>query len=193
MLTLDRTEPLPLMFQRGTRIADEPLPLGELRDQADGTRVLVRGRVQAVEVLEGVLAGTRGVFRRLIFERRRRWVHQAAVDFELVDAQGERIHVEVAGGQLLAPTWEAMPYPPTVWTGPRISPSLAEAVRKLELDRRAEVPAVEFVLRDGDLVDVVGAKSRTVDPTGDPSLYRAPPTRAAVRSAPGHPLLVAPR
>ena len=191
VLSLDRTEPLPLLFQFGTRIADAPLPLGELRDQAEGTRVHVRGRVKAVEVLEGVLSGTRGVFRRLIFERRGRWVHEAAVDFELVDERGEHIHVEAAGGRLLAPTWESMPYPKAIWTGPRISPSLADAVRKLALDRRAEVPAVEFVLRDGDLVDVVGVKSRVVDPTGDPSLYREPPTRAAVRSAQSRPLVVA--
>jgi hypothetical protein len=191
VLSLDCTEPQRLSFQLGARIADEPLPLNELRDRVDGTRVHVRGRVQADAVLHGVLSGTRGVFRRLIFERRGRWVHQAAVDFDLVDEQGERIHVETAGGRLLAPTWEAMPYPPSVWTGPRISPSLADAVRKLQLDRCAAVPAVEFVLRDGDLVDVVGAKSRVVDPTGDPFLYREPPMRAAVRSASSCPLIVA--
>jgi hypothetical protein len=193
VLSLDRTEPQRLGFQLGARIADEPLPLGELRDRADGARVHVRGWVQSAAVLEGVLSGTRGVFRRLIFERRGQWVHQAAVDFDIVDEKGERIHVETAGGRLLAPTWEAMPYPPAIWTGPRISPSLAEAVRKLEVDRCAAVPAVEFVLRDGDLVDVVGAKSRVVDPSGDPSLYREPPMRAAVRSASSCPLVVATR
>jgi hypothetical protein len=193
VLPLDRTEPQRLSFQLGKRIADEPLPLSELRDRADGTRVHVRGRVQAAAVLEGVLSGTRGVFRRLIFERRGRWVHQAAVDFDLVDEQGECIHVETAGGGLLAPTWEAMPYPPAVWTGSRISPSLADVVRKLQFDRCAEVPAVEFVLRDGDLVDVVGAKSRVVDPSGDPFRYREPPMRAAIRSTSSCPLIVATR
>lgn len=193
MLPLDRTEPQRPSFQLGTRLEGEPLPLSDLRDRADGMRVHVRGRVQAAAVLEGVLSGTRGVFRCLIFERRGRWVHQAAVDFDLIDEQGERIHVETAGGRLLAPTWEAMPYPPAVWTGSRISPSLADVVRTLQLDRCAEVPAAEFVLREGALVDVVGAKSRVVDPSGDPSVYREPPMRAAIRSSSSCPLVVATR
>ena len=51
----------------------------------------------------------------------------------------------------------------------------------------------EFVLRDGDAIEIVGYKSRTVDPTVATRLERDTPFRATLKGGRNLPLLIAPR
>ncbi len=54
------------------------------------------------------------------------------------------------------------------------------------------VDASEILLRDGDLVEVVGYKSRTVDPRVQSRLERDTPMRATLRTGRELPLLISP-
>ena len=51
----------------------------------------------------------------------------------------------------------------------------------------------EIVLRDGDDVEILGYKSRTIDPTVATRLERDTPFRATLKGGKSFPLLIAPR
>ena len=56
-----------------------------------------------------------------------------------------------------------------------------------------KIRVADFALRDGDAVEIVGYKSRTVDPTVATRLERDTPFRATLKGGRGLPLLIAPR
>ena len=120
-------------------------------------------------------------------------LHEAAVDFDLIDANGEPVRVCVSEARLLAPPVELSDYPAKRFLDENAAPSL-RSVRAANLPRLqlgATVPAGEFILRHGDEVEIVGWKARVVDMTAA-TLARETPMRAALRSGRALPLLVTP-
>jgi hypothetical protein len=197
-----------IMGRRLRRLARGEVDVARLRDQEDGELVHVRGKVRGQQTTDAFLDGSPAVFRRVIFEmddarrRRRGWgvgpvVHEAAVDFALVDASGEAITVEVDGARLLAqPSRKREDYGQEEF----FALPLPAAVLKVVNERRERaaagkptkpVKASEVLLRDGDEVEVVGYKSRRVDPTVA-TLSRETPMRASLRSGKQLPLLILP-
>lgn len=185
------------------RLARGQVRLDALAREPDGELIHVRGRVRAYGVLPGFLHGAPAVYRRMIFVLGgSKVVHEAAVDFGLVDEAGELITVSVARSRLLLPGGGAdadrADYPdlPRFLELP-LPPSLGRTVERarLRLERggAAPVSACEFLVRDGDEVEIVGYKTRVVDPTVGMRLERETPTRAALRSGRELPLLITPR
>ncbi|HEX2570309.1 MAG TPA: hypothetical protein VH877_12190 [Polyangia bacterium] len=186
------------------RLARGQVRLDALAQEPDGELVHVRGRVRAYEALPGFLHGTPAVYRRMIFVLGgTKVVHEAAVDFGLVDEAGELITVAVAGSRLLLPGGggdaDRAEYPdlPRFLELP-LPPSLGRVAERarLGIERGAAAPPVsacEFLVRDGEEVEVVGYKTRVVDPTVAMRLERETPMRAALRSGRELPLLITPR
>ncbi len=182
------------------RLARGEVSLARVHEEAEGEVVYVRGRVRAEPEhgeLHGLLHGVPGVYRRLVFRAGgTRWIHEAAVAFDVVDARGESIRVEPRGARLLAPVAELMDYPASAFTGPRVTPSLAAIMAGRApghtVNLAQAIPASELVLRDGDEVELVGHKSQTADVTGHGGSFREPPQRAVLRSGDVLPLLVTP-
>ena len=172
------------------RLTRGEVALGGLRHQDEGAPVHVRGHVQVLEqTLTGVLHGTPGVARRLLFSTPTgRWVHEAACDFALVDSAGERVFVRVAGARILVTPGELISYP-AARVVPAMSAAVAESIARAGVER---VPAWELVVREGMLVDVVGVKTTTPDASGDGGSYREPPRRATLQSGTILPLLITP-
>jgi hypothetical protein len=184
---------------RLSKLAHGHIDLNTLKQEPDGELVHVRGRVKARETLCGVLDDeTRAVYRRVVFNvGSERWVHEAAVDFQLVDDSGEAVRVEVEGAHLVAPEPKRR----------RIEGERARAIFDLTLDPelratsagitigrsdKGSIVAGEIMLRDGDEVEVVGYKTRSVDPTIEMRLERDTPMRATLRSGRELPLIVSP-
>lgn len=179
------------------RLARGEVSLARVHEEAEGQLVYVRGRVRAEPEphgsIEGLLHGVPGVYRRLVFRAGgTRWIHEAAVAFDVVDAHGEWIRVEPRGARLLAPVAELMDYPASVFTGPRVTQSLAAVMAGRAADLTQTIPASELVVRDGDEVELVGHKSQTADVTGHGGSFREPPQRALLRSGDELPLLITP-
>jgi hypothetical protein len=179
------------------RLARGEVSLARVHEEAEGEVVHVRGRVRVEPeshgVLQGLLHGVPGVYRRLVLRAGgTRWIHEAAVAFDVVDAHGEWIRVEPRGARLLAPVAELMEYPASAFTGPRITPSLAAVLAGRAGDLTQTIPASELVVRDGDEVELVGHKSQTADVTGHGGSFREPPQRAVLRSGDELPLLITP-
>jgi hypothetical protein len=175
------------------RLAHGEVALARVREEAEGKVVYVRGRVRAESRLEGLLHGVPGVYRRVVFRAGgTRWIHEAAVVFDVVDENGEWLRVQPWGARLLAPVAELMAYPASAFTGARVTPSLAAALAGRAGDPAGIIPASELVVRDGDEVELVGHKSQTADPTGHGGGFREPPQRPLLRSGEVLPLLVTP-
>jgi hypothetical protein len=183
------------------RLARGEVALARLHEQAEGEVVYVRGRVRADPELhgslQGLLHGVPGVYRRLVFRAGgTRWIHEAAVAFDVVDAHGEWIRVQPRGARLLAPIAELMDYPASAFTGLRVTPSLAAVMAGHAAGHAVHlapaIPASELVVRDGDEVELVGHKSQTADVTGHGGSFREPPQRAVLRSGDVLPLLITP-
>ena len=170
-------------YQRQVRALTRDIDLAALRDLGDGEVVRVVGKVRADETLTGVLHDTPGVFRRLVFEAGGRWVHEAAVDFTLVDPQGSHIFVHAAAARLLVATQELLDYPAS-----RLLSHGSTRVASLT-GGRGVVKAREWVLTDGAEVEVIGVKTQSPDPKASPST--ASPTRPTSLSR-DLPLLISP-
>ncbi len=186
------------------KLAQGAVDLTRLPAEPDGELVHVVGRVRVRNPVEGIVSRERAAYRRVVFTiDTQRVVHEAAEDFWLVAEGGEPVLVEAAQARLLAPdadgawfdgdhvvvrTLEALPLP--------------DGARRV-IDRRNERRAkgkklprtrvAEVLLRDGDLVEVLGYKSRTVDPTVATRLERDTPYRATLKGGRALPLLIAPR
>lgn len=170
------------------KLARGEVDLAALRDREEGEIVRVRGKIQASDTLTGVLHETPGVFRRLVFEPTsgRRWVHEAAVDFTLVDASGQRIFVRAGGARLLVATEELLDYPVARFQT-NVSPRVTDLI-----GGATTVRARERVLLDGAEVEIVGVKTLTPDPEGASAGYREPPQRATLKASRELPLLITP-
>jgi hypothetical protein len=67
------------------------------------------------------------------------------------------------------------------------------ARRRAKNKKLGKVRVGEIVIRDGDTIEIVGYKSRTIDPTVATRLERETPFRATLRGGRNLPLLIAPR
>jgi hypothetical protein len=174
-----------VMQRQLRRMARGEIELADVKAHAEGELVVVRGTVEAEKPLRGILVDATGIYRRLEFAARRTWVHEAAVDFSLIDDAGERILVEAAGARWLVPSREKVTYPAERFTGAQVPPS----VRALAAGRTS-IEAFEQVLGVGERVQIVGYKSTSADVSGDVIDYRLPPQRATLRSGPELPLVI---
>lgn len=183
------------MLRRLDRLARGRLDLIKVGTLEEGQLAHVAGRVEASETLAGFLHGVRCVYRRMLFRwRGRRSVHEAAVDFDVVDASGARLRVEVDDARLLIPARkETAAYPESLFAQAELPASLRAA---FGAERPTDTPgrvieAAEQVLQPGTTVQIIGYKTETVDPLGGVRVGRAPPTRPALRSG-RVPLLITP-
>jgi hypothetical protein len=194
------------------RLAHGAVDPARLPASPDGELVHVSGRVRVRPgadghpgTVTGIVYPRPAVWRRLVYslDGRIHAVHEAACDFWLVGDGGEAIVVDVGHARLLAPdaskVWindtdhrqpliEALPMPPPVMR--------ARIQRQERRGRGKRVPrfqVAETLLRDGDLVEVLGYKSRTIDPSVADRLARDTPYRATLRGGQALPLLIAPR
>jgi hypothetical protein len=169
------------------RMAAGELALADLDARPEGELVQVRGTIEVEpdEVLRGLLIDATGVYRRTVFQARGTWVHEAAVDFTLVDDSGARIRIEAAGARWLTPQRELVTYP-----GERFARDDAPAKVGQLVAGRQTVEAIERVLPVGTKVQIVGYKTTTADATGAARDYRVPPQRATLQSGPDLPLVI---
>jgi hypothetical protein len=169
------------------RMTAGELPLADIDTRAEGELVCVRGTIDAEPdaTLRGLLVETEGVYRRMVFKARGRWVYEAAVDFTLVDDSGTRIRIETAGARWVTPGHELVSYPGARFAGDAVPPK----VRHLAAGRET-VEARERVLPVGTHVQIVGYKTTRADATGSARDYREAPQRATLQSGLDLPLVI---
>jgi hypothetical protein len=193
-----------VLRMRLAKLARGQVELARLRNEADGELLHVRGRVRARTTLNGLLSGEPGVvYRRARFHLRHTLViHEAAVDFDLVDERNESIIVQVEGSRLVGPEPRArrfsgagahvdrilaLPLPPESgrW--------IKERQKRIDKGKKPVwFKAAEYLMRDGDELDVLGYKSRVVDASVESRLERDTPMRATLRAGRELPLILAP-
>ncbi|MEJ7603075.1 MAG: hypothetical protein WKG01_34630 [Kofleriaceae bacterium] len=166
------------------------VPLAEVRSRQEGELVCVRGKIEAETTLRGVLHGTEGVYRRMVFDWRGVWVHEAAVDFSLVDDRGDRILVQCANARWLVPDRERMEYPIDAFRREDGLGLPREIRERLLQTLDTKVEATERVLEVGTAVQIVGYKTASPDVTGDVGDYRSSPQRATLTSGDDIPLVI---
>jgi hypothetical protein len=195
-----------LLRLRLRRLARGAVDLSRLSGEADGELLHVRGRVLADRTVPALLSPGEGVYRRIELSIDEvAMVHEEAVDFWLVDESGERVRVEVAGARLLVPRPPRSNYDGDSSTAHRLmevvlsSPTwharnrFDRRMRRLEQGKRVTpIVAGEVMLRDGDEIELVGWKSRMVDPTVSHRLGRETPLRTTMRGGHRLPLLLTP-
>jgi hypothetical protein len=186
------------------KLARGAVDLTRLPAEPDGELVHVVGRVRMRQPLTAFLTDERAVYRRVVFTLETyHCVHEAAEDFWLVAEGGEPVLVETAQARLLAAegkeAWFAPDHPVTQAIEALPLPDQLEKIlerRRVRREKGKRLPrmrAAEVLLRDGDVVEVLGYKSRTVDPTVAMRLERDTPFRATLRGGSALPLLIAPR
>ena len=179
------------------KLAQGAVDLTRLPAEPDGELVHVVGRVRA-------LSGRPQVFRRRVFQfdgDTQRVVHETADDFWIVADGSEPVLVETTEARLLAAdpggTWhsedgtvrelEALALPPS------LESTMARRRKRRDKGKSpGRVRVSEVLVRDGDTVEVLGYKSRTIDPTVAARLERDTPYRATLKSGQALPLLIAP-
>jgi hypothetical protein len=191
-----------VLRMRLAKLAHGQVELSRLKQEADGELVHVRGRVRARNVLSGLLDdGEQAVYRRVrIVLGQVTIIHEAAVDFALVDPQGEVVFIETTGARLVA--FDAKPKRLRS-EGPQAERLLALPLPKETkqwLESRAKrqrkgkslppIEASELFLRDGDEIEVVGYKNRVVDVSVEARLERDTPLRATLRAGRELPLIL---
>jgi hypothetical protein len=190
-----------ILRKRLARLARGDVDIKRLKNERDGELVHVKGRVHLRERLSGKLGGE-GAYRRLrLTVGEVRVVHEAAVDFELIDESGEKILVQAAGARLVAPEPEMKPLAGEVLgllNGLVLPPRAERAAGDWEFRFRtgkplAAISAGELLLADGQMAEIVGYKSRVVDPTIVERLERETPLRATLRGGKELPLLISPQ
>jgi hypothetical protein len=174
-----------MMRRQLRRMARGDIELAEMSARPEGELVVVRGTVQSETLLDGVLVDVRGVYRRMVFDPGVRWVHEAAVDFTLVDERGQYILVQAAGARWMVPTRELVTYPAERFERDGVPAEVRALVRG-----QATVEATERVLAPGTQVQVVGYKTASADVGGEFVDYREPPQRPTLRSGPDLPLVI---
>ena len=168
-----------LLRRRMRGLARGTVDLSRLRSEADGELVHVKGRVRAGEQVRALISGESCVMQRVVFTLDRdRWVHESARDFWLVGDDGRAALIAVDGARLIA-------------AEPRLRPQDATPFRALTGVSAGAVTAGEVLLHDGDLVEIVGYKTQSVDPTVA-ALPRETPMRATLRGGRLLPLLISP-
>jgi hypothetical protein len=193
-----------VLRRRLGKLAHGEVELSRLKQEADGELVHVRGRVRARGALTGLLderAST--VYRRVRLTLGEvHLVHEAAVDFSLVDERGEVVFVQVSGARLVAPEPKKQKL---VAVGPQVERLLAQPWPKQAdrwIEKRAKrqskgksMPtlfASEFLLQENDEIEVVGYKTRVVDVSLEARLERETPLRATLRDGRELPVIISP-
>lgn len=193
------------------KLASGAVETSRLPSEPDGELVHVVGRVRLMSTpsgrqqVHGLIDGSPAVWRRTIFgfANEAKVLHEAAVDFQLVGDGGEPIVIETGESRLLAPDpkwqWildahpavaqlEALPLPADVQ-----KPLEQRVKRRGKGKKMPKLRVQELLLREGDLVEVLGYKSRVIDPTMGERMERETPFRATLRGGRALPLLIAPR
>lgn len=193
-----------VLRRRLAKLAHGQVELSRLKQERDGELVHVRGRVRARTDLPGLLDDcAHAVYRRVqIVLGQLRLVHEEAVDFTLMDDDGEVVIVEVSGARLVVPDPKMQRLRAV---GPQAERLLALSLPKEAHDwlkKRAErqrrgksmprMAASEFLLQDGEEIDVVGYKNRVVDVSVEGRLERDTPLRATVRAGGELPVILSP-
>ncbi|MDX2089173.1 MAG: hypothetical protein SFX73_15050 [Kofleriaceae bacterium] len=174
-----------LLRRQVARMTRGEIELASVSARAEGELVVVRGTVQTEAPLRGVLVEREGIYRRMILKARGTWVHEAAVDFTLLDTAGNYILVQAAGARWIVPPRELVTYPATRFRGDHVPGELRQLT-----EGHSELLAFEQVLPVGANVQVIGYKTASADVTGDVVDYRLPPQRATLRSGPDLPLVI---
>jgi hypothetical protein len=170
------------------RLTRGAVHLAEVDQRAEGELIVVRGTIEAAESLTGILTAARGVYRRMTLTAMgKQWVHEAAVDFALIDDAGERILIQTGGARWLEPSSPFTWYPSLQLDRDGMPPAVRDLVRG---NRAALVAASERVLAIGARVQIVGYKTVSADASGAAAGYRLPPQRATLRSGPALPLAI---
>ncbi len=177
-----------------------PTTGAELAHATAGTPARLRGRVRLLETLPGVLTPNRtGACQTLVVHeavlRERRLFRERGCDFELRDASGVAVRVQVAHARLLlrVPSkspWIAALQPVAAEARARVAQHMRSAVgdgRPLALEH---LRAWEYLLQDGDEVEVFGAAQHIVGP--GPALSRQIPTVPAIAGSAERPMLIIP-
>lgn len=197
------------------QLAAGEIELASLDETREGELIVVEGVIEAENTLRGVITDAQGVYRRMIFDpKHSKYVHEAAVDFALIDREGNRILVEAAGARWMTPMRELVRYPRArfdqpdtpaavkalLHAAPHVDPTpqsldvsavtLGNPRRGTRPDTAGTVDAIEDVLAPGTRVQVVGYKTASADITGHVVDYRLPPQRATLRSGPTLPLVI---
>lgn len=188
-----------LIAARLGKLARGQVDLARLSNEEDGELVHVRGKVRAESTIPGLVSSEAGVYRRT----RASFgevvvVDEEAVDFQLVDDQGNAISIEVNGARLLVhdPKLGTVLFPDRLF--PIAIPEAAKRMvmryeQQLERGRKRNLPAIragEVMLRPGDEVEAVGYKSRKVDPTVVDRMARETPMRATLRAGKDLPVIL---
>ena len=188
-----------LIGMRLGKLASGHFDLARLSNQEDGDLVHVRGRVRASRTIPGVVAEEAGVYRRTrVAFGEVQVVDEEAVDFQLVDEEGNAIGIEVDGARLLVHDRKLRGVPDPERLFPMATPPAAQRVvlryqQLLGRGRRRALPAfqaAEVMLCAGDLVEAVGYKSRKIDPTVVDRLARETPMRATLRGGKDLPVIL---
>ena len=198
-----------VLRRRLASLARGATDLRGLGREADGELIHVRGRVRAKSqgqgqgpaTLEGLVSGAPSVYRRLVFVLGGvRLVHEAAVDFAIVDGTGELVTVLAADARLLAvdPKRHALA-PEVIDRLAELSlPDRSRAELAKWMDRRSRgkrtvtIEGAETLLCEGAAIELVGYKARMVDPSVAERLERDMPMRAILKSGSDLPLLISP-
>jgi hypothetical protein len=172
--------------------------IGDLPAVADGALVRVRGVVRPLGPLRALISGEPAACRRVRFaiqiwphvhERRLRggnrlYMHEAAVDFDVVDpASRKSVRIEVARAALRLP-WLAFARVDDEAALRLLRLPLGAAIRKNAATAVGMVAASESLLGEGALVEVIGQKHRIAGMPEGERLEREIPTRPALRSPP---------
>ena len=169
-----------------TRLSRGEIDLAAVHGRAEGDLVVVTGVIEAEAPLRGVLIDATGVYRRLVLAARGKWVHEAAIDFSLIDDAGHRILIQAAGARWIIADRELVRYPAHKFVDAERVP---ERIRALAAGHDA-IDASERVLPVGARVQIVGYKTASPDATGEATDYRTAPTRATLTSGPELPLVI---
>ena len=166
-----------------------------------GTAVRMRGRVRLRDVLPGLLApAMQGAWQTLVVHeavlRQRLLFRERGRDFDLGDASGVRVRVEVAQARLLLSVpsevpWTSALQPVRAKAKARVEDFLPPSVRGPRPLTRANLRAWEFVLAEDCEVEVFGLVQHIIGP--GPAVSRSVPTRPALVGSDTRPLLIVPR
>lgn len=178
------------------KLASGAVDLKRLPSEADGELVHVTGKVRA-------LGGDPVVYRRTVFsfDGATRLVHETGEDFWLV-GDGEPVRVEVADARLLADGkretisgYSGRALELEALAAPHLNDrTLQQRARRRDKQKQVgDVRVADYELRDGADVEIVGYKSRTIDPTVAMRMERDTPFRATLKGGRALPLLIVPR
>jgi hypothetical protein len=188
-----------LITARLDKLASGKVDLAALSNEQDGELVHVRGKVRAERAIASVMAAEPCVYRRTrVSYSDVQIVDEEAVDFQLVDPQGNAIAIEVEGARLLVQDPKLRPTSRVDLLDPlaQLEPARRVLDRYRAMIQRGRVRALpamqvgEVLLRAGDEVEAVGYKSRKVDPTVVDRLARETPMRATLRAGKDLPLIL---